>query len=93
MPDRHPEISDIDTELKFRSESLDIDTMRRCGGEVVATLTGRNIDKCCVHDGRWRGASVRLITGKNSEYKMYQVGNNLGLRSLWCWDIGCWDVD
>ena len=42
--------------------------MRRCAGEVVETLTRKNVDGCCAQDVRWRGASDRPITGKNSEY-------------------------
>ena len=45
---------------------------------------------CCVQEIRWRGSSARLITGKNIEYKMYWVGNNLGLggaRILVCRDV------
>ena len=45
---------------------------------------------CCTQEIRWRGASARLITGKNIEYKMYWVGNNLGLagaRKLVCQDV------
>ena len=46
--------------------------------EVVQTVTRRNLDVCCVQEVRGRGVSARLITRKNSEYKMYWVENNLG---------------
>ena len=51
---------------------------------------GRKVEMCCVQEIRWRGSSARLITGKNIEYKMYWVGNNLGLggaRILVCRDV------
>ena len=44
--------------------------------EVVETVTRRNLDVCCIQEVRGRGVSARLITRKNSEYKMYWVGNN-----------------
>ena len=37
---------------------------------VLETLTRRKVDVCCVQEVRWRDASIRLITGKNSKYKM-----------------------
>ena len=71
-----------DAEQKFRLESLDVGIMRCHAGEVVETLTRRKVDVCCIQKVRWRGASARLITGKNSEYKMYWVGNVLGLGGV-----------
>ena len=59
-----------DTEQKFRLGSFNVATMRSCEGEVVETLTKRRFDVCCIQEVRWRGASARLITGKNSEYQM-----------------------
>ena len=67
-----------DTEQKFRLKSLNVGTMRGHAGE----LTRRKVDVCGIQEERWRGASARLITGKNVEYKMYWVGNNLGLGSV-----------
>ena len=47
--------------------------------EVVEPVTRRNLEVCCVKEVRGRGGvSARLITRKNSEYKMYWVENNLG---------------
>ena len=46
--------------------------------EVVEPVTRRNLEVCCVQEVRGRGVSARLITRKNSEYKMYWVENNLG---------------
>ena len=44
--------------------------MRDCAGEVVETMTRRKVDVCCVQEARWRGASARLIAGKNNKYKI-----------------------
>ena len=65
------QLGTTDTKQKFRLRSLNVATMRGCAGEVVETLTRRKVNVCCVQKLRWRGASSRLITGKNSEYKMY----------------------
>ena len=45
---------------------------------------------CWVQEVRWRGASARLITGKNIEYKMYWAGNNLGVSSVAILVAGKW---
>ena len=58
--------------------------------EVVETLTRRNLDVCCIQEVRGRGVSARLITRKNSEYKMYWVGNNLGLGGAGILVAGKW---
>ena len=70
------------TELKFKVGSLNVGTMRGRSGEVVETLTRRKIDICCVQEVRWRGASARMITGKDSEYKMFWVGSKTGLGGV-----------
>ena len=44
--------------------------MRGRSGKVVEVLTKRKIDVCCVQEVRWRSASARLVTGKNTEYKV-----------------------
>ena len=48
------------------------------------------VDVCCVQEVRWRDASARLITGKNSEYKMYWVRNNLNLGGVGILVSGKW---
>ena len=58
--------------------------------EVVETVTRRNLDVCCIQEVRGRGVSARLITRKNSEYKMYWVGNNLGLGGAGILVAGKW---
>ena len=52
--------------------------MRGRSSEIVETITRRNVELCCVQEGRWRGASARYITGKDSRYKFFWVGNDQG---------------
>ena len=56
--------------------------MRGRSSEIVETITRRNIDLCCVQDGRWRGASAGPMTGKDSKYKFFWVGNDHGLSGV-----------
>ena len=49
--------------------------MHGCSGEVVETLTQRKTNVCCVHEIKWRAASARMITGKDTQNKMFWVGN------------------
>ena len=66
----------------FKIASWNIGTMRGRSSEIVETITRRNIDLCCVQEVRWRGASARHITGKNSRYKFFWVGNNQGTSGV-----------
>ena len=56
--------------------SWNIGTMRGRSSEIVETITRRNVDLCCVQEVRWRGASARYISGKDSRYKFFWVGND-----------------
>ena len=62
----------------FRLSSWNVGTMRGRSSEIVETLTRRSIDICCIQESRWRGASARMISGKNSRYKFFWVGNDDG---------------
>ena len=62
--------------------SWNIGTMGGRSNEIVETITRRNVDLCCVHEVRWRGASARHITGKDSRYKFFWVGNNQGTSGV-----------
>ena len=66
----------------FKIASWNIDTMRGRSSEIVETITRRNIDLCCLQEVRWRGASARHITGKDSRYKFFWVGNNQGTSGI-----------
>ena len=62
--------------------SWNIGTMRGRSSEIVETITRRNVDLCCVQEVRWRGASARYITGKDSRYKFFWVGNDQGTSGI-----------
>ena len=66
----------------FKIASWNIGTMRGRSSEIVETITRRNVDLCCVQEVRWRGASARHITGKDSRYKFFWVGNNQGTSGV-----------
>ena len=66
----------------FRVASWNVGTMRGRSSEIVETITRRNIDLCCVQEVRWRGASARYITGKDSRYKFFWVGNDQGTSGV-----------
>ena len=66
----------------FKIASWHIGTMRGRSSEIVETITRRNVDLCCVQEVRWRGASARHITGKDSRYKFFWVGNNQGTSGV-----------
>ena len=56
--------------------------MRGRSSEIVETITRRNVDLCCMQEVRWRGATARHITGKDSRYKFFWVGNNQGTSGV-----------
>ena len=60
--DRHH----VKSHITFKITSWNIGTMRDRLSETVETITKRNIDLYCMQEVRWRGASARLITGKDS---------------------------
>ena len=70
---------------KFRLGSWNVGTMRGRSGEVVEVLTSRKIDVCCVQEVRWKGASARIVTGKNTEYKFFWSGSStrVGVWVFW----------
>lgn len=51
-------------------------------GEIVETLELRSLDICCVQGTRFRGKSVRMISGKAGEYKLFHIGNGKGLGGV-----------
>ena len=66
----------------FKIAFWNIGTMRGRSSEIVETITRRNVDLCCVQEVRWRGASARHITGKDSRYKFFWVSNNQGTSGV-----------
>ena len=75
----------------FKIASWNIGTMRGRSSEIVETITRRNVDLCCVQEVRWRGASARHITGKDSRYKFFWVGNNQGTSGVGVLLAETWD--
>ena len=45
---------------------------------MVETLSCRKVDLCCVEETRYRGGHCRIITGKDSRYKLFWSGNSKG---------------
>ena len=83
-PEHHPIVNQQSgtIESKFRVCTLNVGTMRGRSGEVAETLSRRNIDVCCLQEVRWRGASTRLIAGKDKEYKMFWCGSTTGIGGV-----------
>ena len=57
-------------------------TLRSRLGEIVEMLELRSLDICCVQETRFRGKSVRMISGKAGEYKLFHTGNENGLGGV-----------
>ena len=69
---------EIPQQCMIRVASLNVGTMSGRTGEVVETLERRKVDVCCAQETRWRGGSARMITGKNSRYKLFWSGDSSG---------------
>ena len=67
---------------KFRVGSLNVNTLRGRVCEVVETLSRRKIDVCCVQETRYRGGQCRVISGKDSRYKLFWSGNSKGTAGV-----------
>ena len=67
---------------RVRVASWNVGSMRRRGGELVEGLDRRRVDVCCVQEHRWRGESARMITGRDSRYKFYWIGNQTGIGGV-----------
>ena len=50
--------------------------------EVVETLSRRKVDLCCVQETRYRGGHCRIITGRDSRYKLFWSGNSKGTAGV-----------
>ena len=86
QPDRqyaklHPRHKQKQTNA-LRKASLNVGTMRGRSSEVIDTMPRRGIDLCCIQECRWGGASARMIDGKDSRYKCFWIGNDLGTGVL-----------
>ena len=66
-------------ETGFRISTINIGTMRGRSSEIAEMLSLRVLVLCWVQEHRWRGASARMIDGKDSRYKFFWCGNADGL--------------
>ena len=57
-------------------------TLRGKSGETVEMLERRPLDICCVHQTRFSGKSVRMISGKEEKYKLFWMGNENYFREV-----------
>ena len=58
--------------------TVNVGTLRGRATEVVETISRRNIDICCLQEVRWKGVGTKLLTGKDSHYKLFWVGYKEG---------------
>ena len=52
--------------------------MRGKASEVVETVSCRGVDLCCLQETRWKKDGVKQIVGKDSHFKMFWSGNDMG---------------
>ena len=46
-------------------------SLRGRTGEIIEMLERRSVDIVCVQETRFRGKSVRMISGKAAEYRLF----------------------
>ena len=63
---------------RLRAATVNVGTLRGRASEVVETVSRRNIDICCLQEVCWRGAGTRTIAGKDTQYKLFWIGNQEG---------------
>ena len=49
-------------------------TLRGQSNEVVEIISKHKVDICGLQEAGWKGASARLVEGKDSRYKMFWIG-------------------
>ena len=62
----------------FRIASLNVATLRGRSSKVVETISIRDVNLCWLQEVRQRGASARMIVGKDSRYKVFWTGSENG---------------
>ena len=66
--------------------TLNVNTLKGSVWEVVETLSRRKVDLCnrlcCVQETRYRAGDCRIITGKDSRYKLFWSGNSKGTAGV-----------
>ena len=63
---------------RLRVATVNVGTLHGRGSEFVETVSRRNINIRCLQEFRWRGAGMRTITGKDTQYKLFWIGNQEG---------------
>ena len=66
----------------LRIGSWNVGTLKGRSNEIVEVISRRNIDICCIQEVRWRGASTKLIQGKNTIQKLFWIGNDQGTNGF-----------
>ena len=56
--------------------------MRGQSNEVVEVMFRHKVDICSLQEVSWRGASARLVEGKDSRFKLFWVGNDKGMGGV-----------
>ena len=74
----------------FRVGILNVNTPKGRVCEVVETLSRRKVDLCCVQETRYRGGHCRIITGKDSRYKLFWSGNSKGTAGVGVFVVEKW---
>ena len=59
-----------------------VGTLSGSSGELVETLEHRSVDICYLLNRRFRGKSVRIISGRAGQYKLLWIRNGKGLRGV-----------
>ena len=65
--------------IDFPVCSVNVGTFKGQSGEIAEMLEHRSIDICYVQDARFRGMSVRIVSEKTAEYKLFSIGNEKDL--------------
>ena len=55
----------------MRVFSVNVGTLRGRSGEIIVNI-------CCVQETRFRGKSVRIVSWKAEEHKLFWIGNEKG---------------
>ena len=82
----HPESKFVDLQVC----SVNVTTRRGRSREIVAILERRSVGICSVQENKFRGKSVRMISGKAAEYKLLWIGNEKGLGGVGIFLVKKW---
>ena len=59
-----------------------VGTLRGRSGEFVEVIEQSSVDICCLLETRFREKSVRIISGKSAQYKLFWAGIGKGLGEV-----------